>query len=256
MKTLFKIVSVIAIISLGVNIWQWYNPRVVIGDGKVVYMPGAEIPAIVYDLPNGTQSVTVKNSPEYKQATQQAQEMKELVKYIPDLENTDKIASLTQAKMQLELKLSEKDMTLNDLQKQRKTWEDKYNSVTVDNSTNDVAVTSEVSPIIATVDKREAFYKPKESYTVISSPNTSVKFYGLESFTFKNPKPKDFVELNLKLEGLLLNKSVIPFGGAELVFNPDGKLKPVIGYGYYYDNASGKPIPYWAGGLQFNLLRF
>lgn len=95
-----------------------------------------------------------------------------------------------------------------------------------------------------------------ESYTVITSENPSVKFYGLESYQFKNPRQKDFVELNLKIQGLYLNENIIPYGGAELLFNPDGRLKPIVGYGYFYDRFSGKIYPYWMGGLQFNLLRF
>lgn len=256
MSMLTKIIAIIAILSIGFNLWQWYNPREIPAKGKVVYLPGEERKVIVYDNPDGTQSATVKASQEYKQATKEARELIAAVKGIPDLESVDKIAALTGAKMNLELELNAAKMTVNDVEKQRKTWEDKYNKVIVDNSTNTASVTSEVNPIIATVEKREAFYKPKESYTVVTSKNPAVKFYGLESYQFKNPRPKDFVELNLKLQGLYINKTLIPYAGAELLFNPDGRLKPLVGYGYFYDPISGKFMPYGMAGMQLNLIRF
>lgn len=244
------------LVSIGANIWQYYHPREITGKGKVVYLPGEEKKVIVYDLPDGTQSATVKASQEYRQATKEARELLATVKSIPDLENTEKIASLTKANMQLQIDMDASKMTVNDLEQQKKTWVDKWNTVSVDNSKNTSSVISNVDPIVATVEKREKFYKPKDFYTVITSENTSAKFYGMESYTFKNPRQKDFVELNLVVQGLVLNKTVIPYGGAELVFNPDGKLKPIASGGYFYDHISGKFYPYWSLGAQFNLIRF
>lgn len=244
------------LLSVALNVYQYYFPRIEKVPGETIYLPGEKESTIVYRLPEGNQSATVQQVQDYAQKTQNAQELLEKVKGIPDLENEKKITSLLEAKMKLELSLSEKDLVLNDKEKQIKTWQDKYNSVTVDNGGNTASVISEVSPKVATVDKRDKFYLPKESYTVITSENPSVKFYGLESYQFKNPKQKDFVELNLKVQGLYLNENIIPYGGAELLFNPDGKLKPIVGYGYFYDRFSGKIYPYWMGGLQFNLLRF
>lgn len=244
------------LLSVGLNVYQYYFPRIQKVPGETIYLPGEKESTIVYKLPEGNQSATVQQVKDYAQKTQNAQELLEKVKGIPDLENEKKITSLLEAKMKLELSLSEKDLVLNDKEKQIKTWQDKFNSVTVDNGGNTASVISEVSPKIATVDKREKFYLPKESYTVITSENPSVKFYGLESYQFKNPRQKDFVELNLKVQGLYLNENIIPYGGAELLFNPDGRLKPIVGYGYFYDRFSGQIYPYWMGGLQFNLLRF
>lgn len=256
MNTLSKIMMVAILLLIGGNLWQWYNPRQIVGKGKVVYLPGEEKKVIVYDLPGGNQSATVKASQEFKQATKEARELIATVKSIPDLENTEKIASLTKANMKMQIDMDASKMTVNDLEQQKKTWTDKFNTITVDNSKNTSSAIANVDPIIATVEKREKFYLPKELYTVITSENPSAKFYGMESYTFKNPRQKDFIELNLKLQGLYVNNTLIPYGGAELIFNPDGKLKPIAGYGYFYNHLSGKLIPYWSAGLQFNLIRF
>lgn len=88
-----------------------------------------------------------------------------------------------------------------------------------------------------------------------TSENPPVKFYGVESYQFKNPKQKDFMELNAKVQGLYFPKQmIVPYVGAELIFNPDGRLKPVIEYGYFYDNKN--LYPYWVGGVQVNVIRF
>lgn len=255
-NTVSTILLGLLVVSIGFNLYQYYFPRVEKQKGDIIYLPGEKESTIIYRLPEGNQSATVKQTEDYAKKTQNAQDLIASVKGIPDLENEKKITQLIAANMKLQLDLTAKDMTLNDTEKQRKTWEDKYNSVTVDNSNNTASVISEVSPKIATVDKRDKFYLPKETYTVITSENPAIKFYGLESYQFKNPRQKDFVELNLKVQGLYLNEIIIPYGGAELIFNPDGKLKPIAGYGYFYNNHDAAFYPYFMAGLQFNLIRF
>ena len=255
-KLLTTILSVLLLFSVSLNVYWYFYPNIEKIKGETVYLPGEKKETVVYRLPEGNQSATVQNIPDYDRATAAARELLATVKGIPDLENEKKITQLIASNMKLELSLSEKDLALNDKEKQIKTWSDKYNSITVDNLNNTSSVMSEVNPKIATVEKREKFYLPKESYTVITSENPSIKFYGIESYQFKNPRQKDFVELNLKVQGLYINKQIIPYGGAELLFNPNGKLKPIVGYGYFYNNGSGKLFPYWIAGLQFNLIRF
>lgn len=249
-----KILLILLVISVGFNLYQYYFPTVEKVKGEIVYLPGEKQSTIVYKLPDGSQSATVKVEQQYEKQTASAKELINEVKNIPDLEKEKEITNLMVAKMKLELNLSEKDLAINDKEKEIKKWKDKYNSIEVNNLTNEVKSISEVSPKIATTEKREKFYKPKESYTTITSENPAVKFYGVESYQFKNPKQKDFVELNLKVQGLYLNDMLIPYGGAEVLFNPDGKLKPIVGYGYFYQG--NKLYPYWLAGLQFNLLRF
>lgn len=256
MNTVIKILAIFLLISIGVNIWQWINPRTIKAKAEIVYLPGEEKKVIIYSLPDGNQSATVQNSKEYEKATKEARELLETVKSIPDLENEKKITSLISANMKLELGMSEKDMAINDKEKELKQWKDKFNTINLNNNSNEITVSSEVSPKIATTEKREKFYLPKQNYTVITSENPAVKFYGLESYTFKNPKQKDFVELNLKLQGLYFNESLIPYGGVELLFNPDGKFKPIFGYGYFYNNSVQIFEPYFMGGIQYNLIRF
>lgn len=254
-KTISSIVIGLLFLSVGVNVYWYYFPRVEKSPGVTVYLPGKSEPTIIYTLPAGNQSSTTKVEQQYQEKTGKAKELLAQVKGIPDLEKEKEITALMAAKMKLELNLSEKDLALNDKEKQIKVWKDKFNSVTVDNVNNTSSVISEVSPKIATTAKRPGIFKPKETYTVITSENPSVKFYGIESYSFKNPKQKDLVELNLKIQGLFVNKTLIPYGGIELLFNPDGKLKPIVGYGYFYDNFSGKLYPYWMAGVQFNLIR-
>lgn len=259
MNTLIKVLSIALLVSVVGNVWQYFNPRVKHLKGEVVYIPGSnDKPAIVYELPDGNQAIVGKNKKEYVEATEEATKLVNSVKSIPELEDAGKIIALTNTISKLELELTEKNMTLNDKENDRKKWEDMYNTISVDNKTNVATVVSEVSPKIATVEKRESFLGPKENYTVVTSENPSVKFYGLESYTFKNPKQKDFMELNLKVQGLYFDKTkvLVPFAGAEIIFNPDGRIKPVGGYGYYYDHISGSLIPYFMGGLEFNILRF
>lgn len=259
MNTLIKVLSIALLVSVVGNVWQYFHPRVKHLKGEVVYVPGSnDKPAIVYELPEGNQAIVGKNKKEYKEATEEATKLVNSVKSIPELQDAGKIIALTNTVSKLELELTEKNMTLNDKENDRKKWEDMYNKVSVDNKTNVATVVSEVSPKIATVEKRETFLGPKENYTVVTSENPSIKFYGLESYTFKNPKQKDFLELNVKLQSLYFNKTkvLVPFAEAEIIFNPDGKIKPVGAYGYYYENLSGKLVPYWMLGLEFNILRF
>lgn len=239
------------ILSVGLNAYLIKFPKI---KKETVIVPGAKESTIVYKLPDGNQSATVKIINDYKRELQNSKRLVERVKGIPDLENEKKLASIIEAKMKLELNLSEKELAINDKEKQIKEWKDKFNRINVNNETNVVSVVSEVSPKIATTSKRDGFLKPKETYTTITSENPSVKFYGVESYQFKNPKQKDFLELNLKLQGLYVDETLTPYGGAELLFNPDGKFKPILGYGYFYKE--NKLVPYFLGGMQYNLIRF
>lgn len=254
-KTISSIVIGILLLSIGGNFYQYYFPRVHKIKGDTVYLEGKKEPTIIYNLPEGNQSATAKIERQYEQKTQSAKELLAQVKNIPDLEKEKEITALMEAKMKLELNLSEKDLAINDKEKQIKEWKDKFNKINVNNETNVVSVISEVSPKIATTEKREKFYLPKETYTVITSENPSVKFYGVESYQFKNPRQKDFLQLNVNAQALYLNEVFIPLTGAEIIFNPNGKIKPKISYGYYYNNISGKLLPYWMGGLSVNLIR-
>lgn len=249
-----KILIGLLIVSVGLNAYLINFPKIKSIKGETVFVPSGKESTIVYKLPDGNQSATVKIINDYKRELDNSKRLIERVKSIPDLENEKRITSLLEAKMKLELNLGEKDLAINDKEKQIKEWKDKFNRINVNNETNVVSVVSEVSPKIATTSKRDGFLKPKENYTTITSENPSVKFYGVESYQFKNPKQKDFLELNLKLQGLYVDETLTPYGGAELLFNPDGKFKPIVGYGYFYKE--NKLFPYFLGGIQYNLIRF
>lgn len=249
-----KILLILLILSVGLNAYWYLYPRIKKVPGDTIYLPGEKEKTVVYTLPDGNQSATVKDVKDYRRATAAAKEVLATLRGVPDLENEKKITSLLAANARLELSLSEKDMTLNDAEKQRKVWQDKYNSITVDNAGNTASVTAEVNPKVATVERRDKFYLPKETYTVITSENPSVKFNGMESYTFKNPKQKAAFELNLQGRALYLDGQIIPYGGAQAVFNPDGRVRYIVEHGYY--NTQQKLLPYWLGGLQLNILKF
>lgn len=255
-KLLSSLLLVLLSLSVGLNVYWYFFPRTEQVPGKTVYLPGVENPADIYDLKDGTQSVTAKMEKQYAGPKQNAKELVSSVKGIPDIEKEKQITELIAAKMKLELSLGEKDMAINDKDKQVKQWQDKFNSITVDNSTNTASVISEVSPRIVTTEKRDGLFSPKESYTILTSENPAVKFYGLESYSFKNPKTKDFVRLNGKIQGFYLNETITPYGGLELVFAPDSRISPNISAGYFYHSETGRVYQFFSGGIQFNILKF
>lgn len=256
MKTTLIICLTLLSLSVGFNFYQYYFPRTVNIPGKTIIVPGAKESTVVYQMPGGNEAATSKVIQDYKEKTIEAKQMVAEVKTIPGLESAKDITAITEAKMKLEIELNAAKMTINDVQNEKKTWEDKFNKITVDNKNNIASSISEVSPKIVQSEKREKFLQPKVPYTTITSENPSAVFYGVKSYTFKNPQQKDFLELNLKAQAIYLNKEVTPFAGLELIFNPDGRFKYVGGAGYFYDVKSGTLVNYFSGGINFNLVRF
>jgi len=251
---------IVLLLSLGANVWQYYSPRTI--KGETVYLETDNLPpTAITTLPSGNQSATSQTQKDYSHKSASAKELLSMVFSIPDLENVKQITQLTSVNASLELALSEKDMVLNDKDKQLKEWKDKYNSVKVDNSTNTVDVNSEVSPKIANSEKREHWFAPKIPYTTITSENPAIKFYGVESYTFKNPQTKNILELTLNADtGQFLNDAKINQGlryydsEFELTFNPDGKFRVFGNAGlrtYDFKNAS----PYYQLGLKYLLIK-
>lgn len=263
LRNILTTALVIALLfSLGANFWQYYNPRTIIGKGQTVYVENGDKPTTsITNLPTGNQSATAETRKDYNRKEASAKELLSMVKGIPDLENAKQITQLTSVNASLELALSEKDMILNDKDKQIKEWKDKYNSVKVDNLLNKVDVISEVSPKIANSEKREHWFAPKIPYTTITSENPAIKFYGVESYTFKNPQTKNLLELTLNVDtgqfffdsnlspGLRFYDSEI-----ELTFNPDGKLRFFGNTGlrtYDFKTTS----PYYQVGIKYLIIK-
>lgn len=245
---------VVLLLSLGGNVWQYYSPRTI--KGETVYVESDDGPATaITNLPDGNQSATSEIKKDYKRKEASAKELLNMVKDIPDLQDASKITQLTSVNASLLLQLSDKDMVVDDKDKQIKEWKDKFNSVKVDNANNKVDVNSEVSPKIANSEKREHWFAEKIPYTTITSENPAIKFYGVESYTFKNPKQKNFLELNVNAQGVYIDKSIFPNANAEIIFNPDGFFRPFIGYGYIYDYNSGKMIRFGNAGFKINLIK-
>lgn len=257
---LISALSIMLLLSVTGNLWQYYNPKKI--KGETVYLESDNIPATkVTKLATGNQSATSQIQKDYKHQAASAKELLNMVKNIPDLENTKQITQLTSVNASLELALSEKDMILNDKDKQLKEWKDKYNSVKVDNASNKVDVNAEVSPKIANSEKREHWFTPKIPYTTITSENPAIKFYGVESYTFKNPQTKNILELSFNAEtGQFFNDMKINPGlrfydaEIELVFNPDGKFRFFGNAGlrtYNFESSS----TYYQLGIKYLLIK-
>lgn len=255
MKTLISILSIALLISLGINFYQFKFPHIKNIEGKMVYLPNERPPTIIYQTKDGVSVAVAKTIKDYSRNLENANELLKHVNSIPGLENTKQITTLTAVNSKLQVDLTEKDLVLNDAIAQTKIWKDKFNSIEINNVTNEAKATAEVSPKIATTEKRTGFLQPKETFTTVTSENPSVKFYGVESYQFKNPRHKDFLEVNAKIQGIYIKPYLVPSGGLELVLNPDGKLIWFGGYSYYYDMVNNKFVPYISAGLKYNLLR-
>lgn len=267
MKNLVIILSTALLFSLLGNWYQYRFPRIIPNKPDLVFRttPNAP-PTTVYNLPQGNQSATANAVQQYKEKSEKAQELIDLVvAENPGIEKAKEVETITKVKANLELKLTEKDLIISEKDQliakkdeQIKYWEskDKFNKVTVNNATNDVTVNSEIAPIIATSAKRPKWYKPKENFITITSPNPFVKFYGIESYRFKNPDRKDLVNLSAEIGGryfLKPNNPLQVFAGIRGTFNPDGKFQPSILGGYVYDPITGKMEPMAEARLNYTI---
>lgn len=260
-KILTISLAIALLISIGVNFYQYHYPRKIDSLNTVFVNNGNQPVTKITELPAGNQAATAQIQKDYEIKEAKAKELLQVVKSIPELEDEKKITQLTEAKAFLELQLNEKDLVLNDKDKQIKEWKDKFNSIKVDNSTNQVNVNSEVSPKIASSEKREHWFSPKIPYITITSENPAIKFYGLESYTFKNPQKKNLLELTFNADtGQFFNDSRFDPGlrfydsELELTFNPDGKFRIFGNAGlrtYNFKTSS----PYYQLGIKYLLIK-
>lgn len=258
MKIINYILLGLLLIAVGVTVYMWYNPKI-----EKIYVqikPKAEI--ITVERSDGGYIQSIEKTP-----TSHSTEVlsNDYVTYVNDtlvkalnkgLAYKIEVQNLTKINAMLKDSLSKKNVVINTVNKDVIAWKTKYIQIESNSKDSTVKYAYNAQLDIVDYNKKESLFGSRKQYIAVSSPDKNLKINNVENFTKAIKTPKDFVELNLKVQGLYLNKQIIPYGGAELLFNPDGKLKPIAGYGYFYDNKSGQLLPYWLGGLQFNLIRF
>ena len=214
---------------------------------EIVYVPGK---TKTITLPAGNQAVYSVNQKKYNDKP--TKEIKKIIKEIPDLKSS-KVIALTETNSQLQLKLGQKDLVINDKENEIKQWKDKYNEVTTNKDS--VKVISEVSPKIITVEQREKFFSPKQQYIIVTSDNPSIKFFGNDSYVYKNPEKKNFLEITIDGN---VSKYINDFGyqsTINLEFNPDGRLRLYI-FGGISSNNFNVPKSFYGLGTQLLILKF
>lgn len=257
MKLINYTITALLLLALGYITWLYFNPKI-----EKVFIQIKPQPQIVYVEKKGGGSIATV--PIRETNTMEEVLPENYLKYVNDtlkpalkegLRYKTEVTKLTRVIGVLQDSLSKKNIVVNAVKSDLITWKTKYIEISANAKDSTAKYTYNAQLDIAEYNRRKNLFSKKEQVIAISSPDKNLKINGVDNFT-KTIKPKkDILQLNLKVQGLYLNKILIPYGGAELLFNPDGKLKPVAGYGYFYDNNSGRFYPYWSMGVQLNLIR-
>lgn len=259
MRYLNAILVGLLIIAIAVIAWLYFNPKI-----EKVYVQLKPHPQIVYI--EKSDGGTIAKTEEVQNDDISESHTESYLRYVNDtlvpalkIAN-NKINGLTKINAVLQDSLTKKDIVLNSIksgkQKDEITWKTKYIEITANMKDSTAKYNYNAQIDLLKYQERESIFKDKKTVIAVTSPDKNLKVNGVTNFTKKFPPSKDFLEVNLKLQGLYLQNALIPYGGAELLLNPDGKLKPIVGYGYFYDNGTKQFLPYWMGGLQYNMIRF
>lgn len=255
MKIINYILLALLLISVGVVAWFYYNPKI-----EKVYVqikPKAEI--IYIEKSDGGNIATV---PIFQSSKPTEVLSDGYIKYIDTvtqalnkgLKYKLEVQRLTKVNAVLKDSLSRKDLIIQTTNNNVIAWRTKYIEIETNVKDSTAKYTYNAQLDIIDYDKKESLFGKRKQFIAVTSPDKNLRINDVENYSKEIKTPKDFLELNLKIQGLYLDKTLVPYGGAELLFNPDGKLKPIVGYGYFYQ--SNKLYPYFLAGLQFNLLRF
>lgn len=244
------------IIACGVIAWFWFNPKV-----EQVYVKIKPTPQIIYtEREDGGTIATIES----QIADVPAETLSEkYIGYVNDtlvpalnkgLQYKAEVSQLTRINAALKDSLTKANINAKNARKDVIEWQTKYITIAANPKDSTVKYAYNAQLDIAEYSKKETLFGDRKSYIAVTSPDKNIKINGVENFTKAVKVPKDFMELNVKLNGIYLEKTLTPYMGAELMFNPDGRLKPAVGYGYFY--TSGILVPYWSAGIQLNLIRF
>jgi len=258
MKYLKYFPIVLLIIAIGYIAWLYYNPKI-----EKVYIqikPKAEL--IYVQKSDGGQIATVQKQPTVAMTEVLSNNY---INYVQDtivkalnkgLAYKLQVQNLTKINAVLKDSLSKKNVLIQNVNKDVIAW--KTNFIEIEANFKDSTAKYNYNAQLDVLDysKKESLFGERKQYIAVTSPDKNFKINSVENYTKEIKQKKDFLELNAKIQGLYINKQLIPYGGLDLLFNPDGRLKPILGYGYFYDYNSGKLLPYWMTGLQINLIRF
>lgn len=255
MKAVNYILLALLLIALGVIGWLYFNPKL-----ERVYVQIKPTPEIVYIEKKGGGSIaTIKQ----QTASEPDQTLSEnYIKYVNDtlkpaleegLKYKVKFEQLTRANATLQDSLSKKNVIASNAKKDAITWKTKYIEITTNATDSTANYKYNAILDVANYERKRHWYGGKENYIAISSPDKNFTINGVENFTKYLSAPRNFLELNLSVQGWLLDGKIYPTGSAEVLFNPDGRVRPFGGYGYFYND--GKLQPIINAGLKINLLK-
>ena len=258
MKAINYILITLLLISLGVVAWFYFNPKI-----ERVYVQIKPKPEIVYiEKKGGGEIATI---PQQKADVPEQTLSENYIKYVNDtlkpaleegLKYKVKFEQITRANATLQDSLTKKNIAINEAKKDAITWKSKYIEITANNSDSTVNYKYNAILDFTTYQRKKNWFSGKENLLAISSPDKNLKINGVENFTQNVTPPKNFIELNLSTQGFYFNDKIYPFGTAELIFNPDGKILPFGGYGYFFDSSNSKFYPLINIGVKYNVLKF
>lgn len=257
MNKLFTYILIgLLLIVAGFALWLWFNPKI-----DKVYVQIKPKPEIIYtNKPDGGTIATIETQIADLPAETLSQDY---IKYVNDtlvpalnkgLQYKAEVSQLTRINAALKDSLTKANINAKNARKDVIEWQTKYITIAANPKDSTINYAYNAQLDIAEYSTKETLFGDKKTYISVTSPDKNFRINGVENFTKPVKVPKDFVELNVKLNGIYLDKTLTPYMGAELMFNPDGRLKPAVGYGYFYTN--GILIPYWSAGMQLNLIRF
>ena len=222
------ILSILLVLSLGANYLLFQKKTDVISENpKNVFTEKSK---------SSTGTDVIKTNQVYRVETIK-QIPVPIVKTIETIKDVDlsKVDEVIKINQELNLKLKEKDLVLNDKENEIKQWKDKFNNIIVNNKENSAEVKSEVSPIITQEFKRESFLGPKQTIITVNSENPSVTFNGAEKYEIKAKQRKAIFDLSADIStGKYIYRTSYSQGlqyynaSLKLEFNPDGILRPYL----------------------------
>lgn len=244
------------IIVAGFAAWLYFNPKI-----EKVYVQIKPKPEIIYtERADGGTIATIETQNGDTPAQTLSQQY---IGYVNDtlvpalnkgLKYKAEVTQLTRINALLKDSLTKANINAKNARKDVIEWQTKYITIAANSKDSTVKYAYNAQLDIAEYSKKESLFGDRKTYIAVTSPDKNLKINGMENFTKTVKTPKDFLEVNAKVQGLYLNKTIVPYAGAELIFNPDGRLKPVVEYGYFHQQ--NKLYQYWVGGLQINLIRF
>lgn len=252
------IVVGLLIVAIGAVLWLWFNPK-----KETEYLTSNTPPEIEYiTKPDGGSIAVIGKridiAPEKTLSEKYVSYVNDTL--VPALDKGLKykaqLTELTRINGVLKDSLSKKNVVLNTVKRDVIEWKTKYITIAANPIDSTVKYSYDAQIDIAEYERKESLFGSKKPYIAVTSPDKNLRINGMENYTKALKPSKDFLEFNAQVQALIVNKAIIPYGGAELVFNPDGRLKPIASGGLFYENMSRKFFPYWSIGLQLNLIRF